>query len=288
MSVIVGSARTDENGGISDGAAGDQTGYETSTQEWYLHSKGWTLLRAKDAEAREKIAANMEAICRNPLIGYDQSQNDSLYYAVKPFGFDASKVDTACECDCAKAVRVCVLFAGIDCWDFSTGTEVSALEATGAFEVHTEEKYTSSCAELLRGDILVTQTKGHTVVVLTDGENVNEAEEETTEPAGPEASSGTEAAPEPPAVPAPSSGSARTAGLYAEFSNRALAGEYVVTTDLYLRAGAGRTQAVLTVMKEGSIVRNYGFYSLAGDTRWLYVQYGERVGFCSGKFLRRT
>ena len=44
MPVYIGSARIDERGKISGGAAGDQTGKEVSYQTWYLHSKGWVVL----------------------------------------------------------------------------------------------------------------------------------------------------------------------------------------------------------------------------------------------------
>ena len=72
MDILVGSARIDEKNQAYNGAAGDQTGKEVSTQKWYAHSKGWVLLRAKSAEARERIAACMQAACDNPHIGYDQ------------------------------------------------------------------------------------------------------------------------------------------------------------------------------------------------------------------------
>ncbi len=51
MSVMLGSARIDENGKASGGQAGDQTGKEVSTQKWYLHTKGWRVLRATNPEA---------------------------------------------------------------------------------------------------------------------------------------------------------------------------------------------------------------------------------------------
>lgn len=47
MSVIVGSARLNENGKITGGIPGDQTGREVGTQAWYMHTKGWIVLRAK-------------------------------------------------------------------------------------------------------------------------------------------------------------------------------------------------------------------------------------------------
>ena len=176
MSVIVGSARIDENGNISGGKAGDQTGTEVSTQGWYLHSKGWRVLRAKSAAAREAIAKDMEYACANNKIGYDQNQNTTLYQVAKPLGFDCSKVATACETDCARLVRVCVLYAGINVSDFYTGNEASALLATGAFEALTGSKYEASSEYLKRGDILVTKTQGHTVVVLSDGNKAKSSE----------------------------------------------------------------------------------------------------------------
>lgn len=171
MAVIIGSARHDEFGGIGYGNVkpGDQTGHECETQDWYLHDLGWVVIRAKNAAVREKIAQDMEYICANNHIGYSQPHDQTLYKAAKPFGFNASMVTTDCETDCAKAVRVCVLYAGIDCPDFYTGTEINVLGSTGEFDILRSEKYCKGSEYLLRGDILCTQKQGHTVVVLTDG-----------------------------------------------------------------------------------------------------------------------
>lgn len=169
MSVIIGSARCNEFGGISGGKPGDQTGHECERQEWYKHELGWIVARAKSAEAREKIAKNMEAICDNPFIGYDQPRDQTLYKCAKPFDFDAARVETPCDTDCARAVRVCVLYAGISVADFYTATEVAALKATGQFDILTDPKYTDFEDYLLRGDILITKSKGHSGVVLSDG-----------------------------------------------------------------------------------------------------------------------
>ena len=83
MAVIIGSARIDENGKAHGGKAGDQTGKEVSTQNWYKHSKGWVVLRAKDPKKAAKIAQAMRAACDNPNIGYDQYQNQTLWDEVK-------------------------------------------------------------------------------------------------------------------------------------------------------------------------------------------------------------
>lgn len=127
------------------------------------------VIRAKDAAVREKIARNMQAICDNDNIGYCQDHRSTLTDAAKPYGYDASKVTKKVEVDCSEAVRNCLLYAGIIVASFSTATEASALMTTGKFEKLTDSKYCNSSDYLLRGDILVTKTKGHTVVVLDNG-----------------------------------------------------------------------------------------------------------------------
>ena len=180
MSVKIGSARIDENGKAHGGAAGDQTGKEVSTQSWYAHTKGWVLLRAKSAEARERIARCMQAACDNKHVGYDQYQRDTLYNDAKQYGFDVSKVTKDVETDCSALVRVCVNYAGITVGSFRTTNQASVLMATGAFEKFTDDAHTKKSANLLRGDILVTKTQGHTVVVLSDGSNA--AKERAADP----------------------------------------------------------------------------------------------------------
>ena len=171
MAVKIGSARIDENGHAHGGKAGDQTGREVSTQNWYLHSKGWRVFRAKNPAVAEKIALCMERACRNPKIGYDQYQRNTLYKEAEPFRFDVSKVTVPCETDCSALVRVCCAYAGITGLpsDFRTGNMTGNLNKTGAFVELKGAKYQSQSLYLGRGDILVTKTNGHTVVVLTSG-----------------------------------------------------------------------------------------------------------------------
>ena len=175
--VILGSARIDENGHASGGKAGDQTGNEVSTQVYYTHSKGWNVLRANSEVAREKIAQDMEWACANNNIGYDQGQNQTLYNIVKNLGYNCSLVTTPCETDCARLIRVCVLYAGINAPDFYTGNELGALLGTGQF---TQIPFNNDPSVLRRGDILVTKTKGHTVVALTNGADIPNAQPKYT------------------------------------------------------------------------------------------------------------
>lgn len=168
--VRIGNARIDENGRVSGGQAGDQTGLEVAIEPWYLHTKGWVVIRAKDANVRERIAICMEAACANNFIGYNQDGSWELYDKSKQYGWDCSKVNVTANTDCSSLVRTCVAFAAqreIE-W-FSTLIEVKILNKTKLFDILTDAKYTKSSDHLLRGDILCTCTQGHTVIVLDNG-----------------------------------------------------------------------------------------------------------------------
>ena len=165
MAVIIGSARIDERGKLSGGQAGDHkqksstndTVGEVSMQNFYVHSKGWYILRPKDANIAKKIASNMKTACNNKNIGYDQMNR----LGVMTYGVN-SKVKT--ETDCSTLVRACVKEAsGKDPGNFSTLNEADMLEKSGLFEKRIA--YTSNTT-LYTGDVLVTKTKGHTVIVV--------------------------------------------------------------------------------------------------------------------------
>jgi hypothetical protein len=180
MNIIIGSARSDENGNVTGGKAGDQkqasstndTKGEVSMQNFYVHTKGWNVLRAKQEDVAAKIAAAMKTACNNANVGYDQSnRNGVIKYGT------ASKTQT--ECDCSSLVRQCVKEAsGIDSGDFNTGNEAGKLAATGLFE--NVFAYASGTV-LYTGDILVTKTKGHTAVVVTGNERTTGTQTQTTE-----------------------------------------------------------------------------------------------------------
>lgn len=171
MAVLIGSARSS----YGNTTPGDQNGgREVSTEKYYVHSKGWYVLRAKDPEKRERIAVAMERACANNDIGYDQSTRLTLFNNVKAAGFDPAKTTKKVNTDCSALVRVCVHYAGIEVDNFITSNEVSKLMATGAFEKFTDDEHCKSSDHLLRGDILDTRTKGHTVVVLSNGAKAHE------------------------------------------------------------------------------------------------------------------
>ena len=66
-------ASIDENGKVSGGAAGDQTGKEVCIRSWY--SKPWNcVIRFKDPAMRQKVADCMIRAANNVRIEYDQMQ----------------------------------------------------------------------------------------------------------------------------------------------------------------------------------------------------------------------
>lgn len=247
MAVIIGSARLGENGKITGGKSGDQTGSEVSTQNYYVHSKGWRVLRAKDPAARKKIAAAMKAACNNNNIGYDQNSRNSLYSLASKVGFDVSKVTTKCETDCSALVRVCCAYAGIMVSDFITSNEASTLLASGAFTELTGDKYTKQSAYLAEGDILVTKSKGHTVVVLTSGAKV----EVGSAPA----------VPETPAKPSESGYIVKVTGA-----------------SVNIRSGPGTQYTAIVQVNKGDVLE------VPDASGWTPVKYGGHVYWISEKY----
>lgn len=275
MAVLVGSARIDERGKSSGGKAGSQTAKEISTQNWYLHSKGWVLIRPKDSKTAEKIAKNMEYACDSDYVGYDQSQNTTLASVAKQYGYDISKVKTPCETDCARLVRVCCLYAGIEVGDFYTGNMKSYLEKTGKFKILTGNKYCKSSDYLKRGDILVTKTKGHTVVVLSNGAKASLEEVVVSNSGNADATNTTSKSPASIKIDP------------AKSFDKTLYGNYKTTANLNMRAGAGTSKKILTVVPKDGKVTCYGYYTSVNDVKWYYVVYKTFSGFVSSKYLRK-
>ena len=253
----IGHARMSEYGTIQ-GTAGDNNGKEVAITNYYKHAKGWHVLRAIDSTDAEQIAKCMENACANNCIGYDQGGRNTLYNAVKNNGFkcDSNSLKTKVETDCSALVRVCCAYAGIKLADFYTGNEKDVLLSSGKFKLVSWDGNESS---LRRGDILVTKTKGHTAVYLSNGVATN--------------------------TPKPTT-SAKVD--YAQSMSKSIAGSYKTTANLHIRTGAGTHKTSLTVIPKGKYVQNYGYYTTYKGTKWYLVKYGNITGFCSSRYLRRA
>lgn len=163
--IIIGSARMGENGSVTGGKSGDQKqktaedySGEVSMQNFYHHKKGWYILRWKDAAYAEECAKAMRRACNNVNIGYDQNQRTGILK-------HGTNTTTKTECDCSALVRQCIKeAAAVDPGNFTTLNEAEVLRKTGLFAEKIKYK---SGTPLYNGDILVTCTKGHTVVVVS-------------------------------------------------------------------------------------------------------------------------
>ena len=161
-SVLIGSARINENGSISGGSRGDQKQMSTpdykgevSICDFYVHSKGWIIFRPVDRGLADKLAERMITACNNINIGYDQNNRTAIYN-------DGIESKAPTECDCSSLVCECLREAtGQHIPDFTTLTEPVILRDTGLFF---RVAYTDGI-KLCAGDILVTKTKGHTAIV---------------------------------------------------------------------------------------------------------------------------
>ena len=175
--IKIGQASKDERGRYSGGIAGDQDGKEVTIREWY--NRPWNkVLRPKNPDKAEKIAAAMEKACKNDYIGYDQNQRTTLYSLCKANGWKIEDIKTPCETDCSALVSVCVNATGIRVsGDIYTGNEAKALLQTGEFELLSAPKYLLSDEYLKRGDILLYEFH-HTAIALQDGKKA-----EKTKPA---------------------------------------------------------------------------------------------------------
>ena len=177
-SVRIGHAVHGEKGGLKGNKAGDYKGREVYIENWnYSMLSGsryhWKyVFRAKDHDLAEGIARNMEAICKNNRIGYDQNSPDStsLYDKAEEKGWDISAVNSWCETTCSNAVSVCLNAEGVDVpKNWNTSRMRKDLVDTGMFECIKAKAYVKSSDKLVEGDILL--NPGHHTAVVVESSN---------------------------------------------------------------------------------------------------------------------
>ena len=169
-------ASISETGGSGwDGKAkaGDQNSKEVCVRSWY--SKPWDIaLRYPDDKIRLKAAAAAVKLANSNLVGYDQSERNTLYKALKSCNWDVDayiKSGKKTETDCSAFV-----YAVYCCFVPSMRSDSNApVTATmrnkyrdWGFSIITKENVNLSSGDgLTNGDIVVKE-KTHTAMV-TDG-----------------------------------------------------------------------------------------------------------------------
>ena len=164
MAIRIGHASIDENGKISGGKVGDQTGKEIFIRNWY--SKPWNVyLECTDRSLANKAADWMEKICKNDNFGYDQSERWTGYNSIKKNGFEKAKG----EFDCSSLVITCYILAGLNMSaDGYTGNLQKKLLQTGKFVAYTDSSHLLKDNYAKRGGIYLKEGS-HVVMALEDG-----------------------------------------------------------------------------------------------------------------------
>lgn len=249
----VGSARISENGTIN-GNPGDQNGKEVMEENFYMHSKGWVGLRMKDPKLALQLAKEMQDACNNRNGGYGQADNVQVVDMAKKYRH-MKDIKEPFNGDCGQYVRACLTcVVGYEIPFFYTATEKDVLMKTGLFLPAFEVRSESDCRV---GDILVTKTKGHTVVV-TEGSVVK---------------------------PSPNIGV--KASETAKGFDKTIAGEYKTIRETEIRDGAGASKKIIAVLGKDSSVKIYGYYT----DKWYYgectIAKTVYAGFIYSKDLRK-
>lgn len=156
-----------------DAKAGDQTGKEVCVRPWY--SKPWDImLRYPDKTIASKAASAAVKLANSNLVGYDQSERNTLYKALKAVNFDVDayiKSGKKTETDCSAFVYAvyCCFVPGMRSDSNAPVTSTMRnLYSKWGFVVYTGSSYLNG-SNLNNGDILVKESS-HTAM-STDGTN---------------------------------------------------------------------------------------------------------------------
>lgn len=243
--------------------AGDQTGREVNIRTWYPYN--WNIVLRYPVVTVARRASDIAIkLANSNLVGYDQSERNTLYKALKKHKWDVDryiKSGVRTECDCASFVYACYccLIPELRSDDNApTCGKLRNLFKKVGFKCYTGKKYVSSDKWLEAGDVIVNES-AHAIIVINIG---GDTDEKTIK-----------------------------ASHSADYFDKSIAGKYKTTDALNLRDGAGTNYKVLTVIPNKTTVVNYGYYSYVGNIKWYYVKVTvnktEYIGFVSSKYLRK-
>lgn len=163
-----------ENGKVTGGKPGDQTGKEVKCGN--IYNFGQTrVYRCKDRNKALEIGAAAKGIAINNAFGYNQTTRTTAYTELKKVSWIVANVKTPCNIDCSElgacAVNIAYKKALISSSVYS-GNIGAALLATGLFTELKSSKYLGVSEYIQCGDIIVAPGK-HVIVAYTDGSKAN-------------------------------------------------------------------------------------------------------------------
>lgn len=258
--------------------AGDQTGKEVFIRNWYPYD--WDgIIHCLDTSVSKKAVEIAVKLANSNLVGYDQSERNTLYKALKKNNWDVDKYIKSGKCtetDCSAFVYACYCCVVPALRSDGNAPTVPQLKSKftklDIFKWYTAKRFRSTDTDLRAGDILV-NTDAHAIMAIETGSTYKKdtASKKSSKPA---------------------SNKTVKASKSASKFDKAIAGTYKTTDALNLRDGAGTSYKTLTCMPNKTKVYNYGYYSYVGNTKWYYVKTEINgvtyIGFCSSKYLRKV
>ena len=178
-----------ENGNSGwDGKAkvGDQTGRETCVRSFY--SKPWEMcLRYKDSALAKKAVEIATKLANSNLVGYDQSQRNTLYKALQKNNWDVDKYiksGVKTEADCSAfmyAIWCCILPELRGQSNAPRTATAKAFYSKHGFNIYTDKKYLVTGDNNKPGDML-NKASGHIVMFASTGKNVSSSKSGVAKP----------------------------------------------------------------------------------------------------------
>lgn len=98
------------------------------------------------------------------------------------------------------------------------------------------------------------------------------------------ASSSTPSAP----TTSPAEGKTEEKVDYAQSKETPESNRYRTTAALNLRVGAGTHKKIIKVLPKGTVVHYYGYYSMNGSVKWMYIAVDGITGFVSSVYLAKA
>lgn len=167
MSVKIGHAAIDENGNITGGTAGDQTGKEVKISNYYSPKGGWDYtIRAKSRMIAFDMATVCRALCSDDKVGYSQGARNSLHNELKAIGYDIKRLSEMkkCNTDCSAFMVACAITAGAKSMEY-TGNAPTTRTMRKAFAESGDFMILDGDENPLIGDIRVKEGV-HTVMIV--------------------------------------------------------------------------------------------------------------------------
>lgn len=168
MPISIIHASINENGKITGGKPGDQTGKEVCVRKWY--SKPWDYyIECTDESLADTAAGIFEEVAESNICGYDQGDRLGLYNELISCKGDVSKMKK-CSADCSSAVAAIYKFLGIPISASCTTRNIrKALLSTGKFRAFSDAMHTADDRYAQRGGLYLKEGS-HIVMAKDNGE----------------------------------------------------------------------------------------------------------------------